>query len=529
MNPVDIKNGSEARAIILEGARKICEVVGSTLGPGGRNVIIKHLNYDTPQVTKDGVTVARKMKLQNYYENVGCQLIKQASMRTALDAGDGTTSSVVMAYTMMKLVDEMMRENPNIDVHSIRHEMERQKTSMFEKLREIAKPVDTDKEIFNIAKISTNNDETLASLLSEIYSKIGKDGMIILEQSQSSDITYEIQSGFKFDGGWQSHYFIQDKSRMSFQSQNCAIFITNHKIQDGRSMLEVLTKIHRHGITDLLIIAENIEGEALSTLIANNQNGKMNICLVTPPYYGQKRIEYLTDLSIALGMKPVMVGDQSVSLSSFTEEHFSSNRSVFVDKNTTLIKNSKEDTSEELKEHILNLQSLLTSEDEDKEWVEKRIATLLSSVATIRVGGNSESEVYEHKDRLEDAICAIRSAFRDGVVPGCGTTYIRLIESLDPSSESFYVLRSGMESVFNKILENSCVSPERASSLLDFILQDQFFCYDAKNGRESHNCFRDGIVDSARVIKNCIENAISVVTMFMISDSVVMEIDESII
>lgn len=529
MNPVDVKSGSDARALILEGARKIFEVVGSTLGPGGRNVIIKHNNYDIPQVTKDGVTVARKMKLQNYYENIGCQLLKQASMRTALDAGDGTTSSVVMAYTMMKNINDLMEENPDIDVHELRHEMEREKTKIMEALQKISKPIETEQEIFDIVKISTNNDESLAKLLTEIYTKIGKDGIVVLEQSALSDITYDIQNGFRFDGGWQSHYFVSDKSKMNFQSSDCSVFITNHKIQDGKTMLDVLSRIHKHGVRDLLIIAENIEGEALSTLIANSQKGVMNICLVNPPYYGQKRLEYLTDLSIALGMKPVMVGDPSATLSSFTETNFSCGRSVFVDRNSTTIKNDKEDTSENVKEHILHLQSMMESEDENKEWIEKRIATLLSSVATIRVGGNSESEVYEHKDRIEDAICAIKSAFKDGIVPGCGTTYIRLIEHLDIGKETFGILQKGLASVFFKILSNSCVKEHEANNLYSFVFDDPSFGYDAKKNKISHDCMRDGIVDPTRVIKNCIENSISVATMFMISGHIVMEIDESII
>lgn len=529
MNAVDIKSGSEARELILIGAKKIHDAVGSTLGPGGRNVIIKHNTYDVPQVTKDGVTVARKMKLQNYWHNIGCQLVKQASMRTAIDAGDGTTSSVVMAYTMMKLIDELLEENPEIDVHRLRHEMEKMKDVLIEKLREISTPIVDIRQVFDIAKISTNNDEKLAGLLSEIYGKIGKDGIIVLEQSQLSDITYSIESGFRFDGGWQSHYFVKDKSKMSFESDDCAIFITNHKIQDGKTMLNALSRIYGTGVRDLLIIAENIEGEALSTLIANNQSGKMNICLVNPPYYGQKREEYLTDLSISLGMKPLMVGDQSVTPLSFTEEYFSCGRSVFVDKNATTIRNDKESVSSAVEEHISNLKSLMDSDEEDKEWIEKRIATLRSSVAVIKVGGNSESEVYEHKDRLEDAICAIRSAYKDGIVAGCGITYLRLISALDPSLDTFHILKSGLESVFKKIMDNSCISEEERSSILYFVAEDEGYGYDAKKRAKSYNSIQDGIIDSARVIKNCIENSISVAIMFMISDNIVMEIDESII
>ena len=529
MNAVDIKSGSEARELILVGAKKIHDVVGSTLGPGGRNVIIKHNTYDVPQVTKDGVTVARKMKLQNYWHNIGCQLVKQASMRTAIDAGDGTTSSVVMTYTMLKLIDELLKLNPAIDVHRLRHEMEMMKDVLLEKLREISTPIVDNRQIFDIAKISTNNDEKLAGLLAEIYSNIGKDGIIVLEQSQLSDITYSIESGFRFDGGWQSHYFVKDRSKMSFESSDCAVFITNHKIQDGKTMLQTLSQIYNSGVRDLLIIAENIEGEALSTLIANNQSGKMNICLVNPPYYGQKREEYLTDLSIALGMKPLMVGDQSVSPTSFTEEYFSCGRSVFVDKNTTTIKNDKESVSSAVEEHISNLKSLMESDDEDKDWIEKRIAALRSSVAVIKVGGNSESEVYEHKDRLEDAICAIRSAYKDGIVAGCGATYLRLISALDPSLDTFHIMRSALESVFQKIMENSCISEEEKSAILYFIGEDELYGYDAKKRTKSYNSIRDGIIDSARVIKNCIENSISVAIMFMISDNIVMEIDESII
>ena len=529
MNAVDIKSGSEARELILTGAKKIHDVVGSTLGPGGRNVIIKHNTYDVPQVTKDGVTVARKMKLQNYWHNIGCQLIKQASMRTAIDAGDGTTSSVVMAYTLMKLIDELINENPTIDVHRLRHEMESTKDVLLEKLREIAIPIVDNQQVFDIAKISMNNDEKLASLLAEIYGKIGKDGIVVLEQSQLSDITYSIESGFRFDGGWQSHYFVRDKSKMSFQSDDCAIFITNHKIQDGKTMLQTLSRIYGVGVRDLLIIAENIEGEALSTLIANNQSGKMNICLVNPPYYGQKREEYLTDMSISLGMKPLMVGDQSVSPTSFTEDYFSCGRSVFVDKNTTTIRNDKESVSSDVEDHIANLKNLMDSDDEDKDWIEKRIATLRSSVAVIKVGGNSESEVYEHKDRLEDAICAIRSAYKDGIVVGCGITYLRLIQSLNPSLDTFHIMKSALESIFNKIMENLCVSDEEKLSILYFVEEDELYGYDAKNRKKSYNSIRDGIIDSARVIKNCIENSISVAVMFMISDNIVMEIDESII
>ena len=532
MNKVTIQSGKENKEKILVGAIKLSSAVGSTLGPTGRNVLIEHPNYALPQVTKDGVTVARHINLVDPVENIGCQLVKQAAIKTAVEAGDGTTSSTIMASTMMAVINDILSDH-QCNVHQLRREMEHVRDVLVAKLPEYSRSITSNKEIESIATISTNNDERLGKLIAEAYQKIGNHGVITVEPSDTNYTTINVVDGYEIKEGWASPLFVNNADKMAFESnESTMLFITNEKIESGSEILnDVLVKANALG-KSLVIIAENIKGEALQTLISNHRSNKMKICLISPPYYGTRRREFLDDLCTVLKMTPVYSDDPSTDIKSVTTENFGWIETVKITKDSTIFKvqNSDEQVVTTLS---YTLQALLkeTEDKEEKTWIEKRIATINSGIATIKIGGNSETEIYETKDRIDDALAAVKSSLEEGISCGGGSTYVRLITVADEIDGMKYgktVVIAGLRSIIETILQNYGYERDYAA-LIRKVKETQDCGFNAKDGVFVEDMYAAGIIDPTKVIRNCIINSISVAAMFAISDYTLLNYDETIL
>lgn len=532
-NKVQITNSSESREKILNGVRKLAEVVGSTLGPMGKNVLIRHIDYPIPQVTKDGVTVAKKINLSDCHEDMGCQLAKQTSIKTAINAGDGTTTSVVFTYALMHAINEFLKTNPNYNVHEIRKNLEVQKNILIKALlTKLSTPVTSNDQIKNIATISANNDTTIGDLIALAYKKIGLDGIITIEPSNTATTTIEVVDGIKFNKGWMSHYFITNPAKLTCELQDVGLFITDYKITDGQTMMNILRAMKQSTKKSFLILAENIEGEALQTIIANKQQNKIDVCLVNPPYYGSRRRDYLDDLAKLTASTTFYADDSSMKITDFHPSHIGSIEKCIVKKDSTVMSLGNEtDVKERLIKELRELK-IQTEDKEDKDWIDARIAMITSGIAVIKLGGNSESEIYEIKDRLDDALCAVSSAIEEGFVAGGGTTYLKLSRILTVSTPEERMLKSALSSPLDTILNNCGIQFQERTAFIDTVyseVEDKDFGFNAKSMLYEEDMINAGIIDATKVIKNVIENGVSVASMFAITEYAVVVVEDEIL
>lgn len=527
---VQIKTGEDARDIILQGAKQLCDIVSSTLGPGGKNVLLKHLNERIIQSTKDGVTVAKFIELENEWENIGCNLLKQSSMRTALNAGDGTTSTVVFAYALMKEINEFLKSNPDYNVHKLRDDLNKHKESMIEYIKNNSIISKTNKDIRNIAMISTNGDTRISDLIASAYEKFGNEhGTIMVEPSPSTETSITIQSGLKIASGYSSYMFMTDANKMISEMTDCAVVITDHPISKGSDMLKFLGVVNQN-YKSLLIIAENIEGEAAQTLITNHINNKMKICLVKPTFYGERRKDYLSMIASATMAKPFYV-ESGVKLGEFDTSYIGSAQKIIVSKDETNIQiyeHNKPSLNTKIVQIEENIKSIIESgspeENENIQWKRNLLSFAKGNIATIKIGGNSDTEIYEVKDRIDDAIAAVKSSIEEGVSIGAGVSYIKAAESL-PKTISADLIKSASTSIKRKLLSNLCISD--IDILIDIDILNNVNHVNMYG--ESSDLIEDGIIDPTKVIRNCIENAISVATMFLLTDNIAMKIDDILI
>jgi len=528
---VQIKSGADARSIILEGAKQLCDIVSSTLGPGGKNVLLKHLNEKIIQSTKDGVTVARFIELENEWENIGSNLLKQSSMRTAINAGDGTTSTVIFAYSLMCEINEFLKNNPDYNVHKLRDELNTCKDLMIEYIKEKSIISKTNQDIRNIAMISTNGDEKISNLIASAYEKFGNEhGAIVVEPSPSTETSISIQSGIKVASGYTSYMFMTDTNKMVCELNNCGVLITDQPISKGSDMLKLLGVVNdKHD--SLLIIAENIEGEAVQTLVANHLQKKMQICLVKPTFYGERRKDYLSMIASAINSKPFYV-ESGNKLSDFSNEYVGTAEKVIITKDETTIQiyeNNKVKLDFKIAEITSNIKSMVDKgvpeESEDIQWKRNLLSFAKGNIATIRLGGNSDTEIYEVKDRIDDAIAAVKSSLEEGVSVGAGVSYIRAANSL-PSTLTADLIKSASCSIKRKLLSNLCAKDIDILINFDIISKGNS---GINRDFERVDLMESGIIDPTKVVRNCVENAVSVATMFLLTDNIAMKVEDLLI
>ena len=522
--PKKILYKENARRALEKGMRVMVEAVAVTLGPRGRNVVLEK-QYGTPQIVNDGVTIAKEIKLINPIQNTGVALIRQAASKTNDVAGDGTTTSTVLAYSIVQ--EGMKNVAAGMNPISFKLGIEKATKYVVEQINEFAQPIEDMEAIAQVATISAGNDQTVGHMIAEALKKVGRDGIISLEEGKSTETELEVTEGMRFDKGFISPYFINRPEKMEIILENPYILITDKKItlvkQDLIPLLEQVTPTKR----PLLIIAEDIEKEALATLVLNKLRGVVNVAAVRAPAFGQMRKDSLQDLTVLTNGK-LITEDAGYSLKTVTLDLLGEARRIIITKDTTTIINEK--TVNTVKRQCENLrkQMNLAEDSYEREKLKDRIAKLSGGVAIIKVGASTETEMKEKKLRLEDAINATRAAIEEGIVPGGGTTFVHLAEKLKTWSKAnlredelfgAIIIARAIETPLKRIAENG----GKNGILIAELVQEKEFemGYDALEDKFI-NMYTSGIIDPAKVTRSTLQNAVSIASMILTTECLIV-------
>ncbi len=522
--------GEEARSRLKAGVDKLANAVKVTLGPKGREVIIEK-KWGVPLVTKDGVTVAKEIELKDPYENMGAQLVREVASKTADVAGDGTTTATVLAQSIFTEGLKAIASGAN--PMDIKRGIDKAVEVVVENIKALSIPVSGRKEIEQVATISANNDPTIGKIIADAMEAVGKDGVITVEESKSAETTLETVQGMQFDRGYLSPYFVTNPDKMEAVLDDPFILIYEKKISNVKDLLPVLEQVVRTG-KPLLIIAEEVEAEALATLVVNHIKGVIKACAVKAPGFGQRRKDYLQDIAILTGGTAI-TEELGIKLESVTLDMLGRADKVIVDKdNTTIVggKGSKEQIQariEQIKKQIVE-----TTSDYDREKLQERLAKLSGGVAIIRVGAATEAELKEKKARVEDAVHATKAAVEEGIVPGGGVALARASEAIDELK-----LENPDQQLGADIIKRACRAPLRQIAtnagyegfvILEKVLQlgkekGKNWGFDAAKG-EYKDMVEAGIIDPTKVVRTAIQNAASVAGTMLTAEALVAEIPE---
>jgi chaperonin GroEL len=516
----------EARNRMKKGVDTLANAVKVTLGPKGRNVVIEK-KFGAPQVTKDGVTVAKEIELEDPIENMGAQMVKEVASKTAEIAGDGTTTATVLAQSIIGEGLKMVAAGAN--PMDLKRGIDKAVSLIVENLRGQSQSVGNDaKKIQQVATISANNDEAIGKLIAEAFVKVGKEGVITVEEAKGTDTTVDIVEGMQFDRGYISPYFVTNSEKMSVELQNPFILIFDKKISMMKDILHILEKVAQSG-RPLLIIAEDLEGEALATLVVNKLRGTLKVAAVKAPGFGDRRKEMLTDIAI-LTAGTVVSEELGHKLEGVELTTLGQAASVTIDKdNTTIVggKGAKKDITarvNQIKSQVEN-----TTSDYDKEKLQERLAKLAGGVAVLYVGATTEVEMKEKKDRMDDALHATRAAVEEGIVPGGGVAYIRALASLDAKvkgqiadeTTGMAIVRRAIEEPLRIITANAGVD---GSIVVEAIKNGKGdFGYNARTEQYEASMFKAGIIDPTKVSRVALENAASIAGMLLTTECVIAD------
>ncbi|WP_369019433.1 chaperonin GroEL [Thermatribacter velox] len=516
----------EARQAILRGVKTLADAVKVTLGPKGRNVVIEK-KFGSPTITKDGVTVAKEIELADPNENVGAQLVKEVASKTSDVAGDGTTTATVLAESIYRegLRNVAAGSNPMLLKRGIDKAVE----AVVEELKKMSKEVSDRKEIAQVASIAANNDESIGSIIADAMEKVGKDGVITVEEAKGLETTLEVVEGLQFDRGYLSPYFITDPERMEAVLENPLILIYEKKISAVKDLLPLLEKVVQLG-RPLLIIAEDVEGEALATLVVNKLKGVLNCAAVKAPGFGDRRKAMLEDIAIVTGGRFISE-DLGIKLENVTVQDLGQARKVVIDKeNTTIVEGAgkKEDIVARMNQIKRQIEE--TTSDYDREKLQERLAKIAGGVAVIRVGAATEAEMKEKKARVEDALHATRAAVEEGIVPGGGVALIRAAKAIDAlqldgdEKIGALIVKKALDEPAKMIAENA---GEEGSVIVERIksFDNPNMGYNALTG-EFVDMIEAGIIDPTKVTRTALQNAASVASVMLTTESVVTEIPE---
>ena len=523
----DIKFEMEARDLLKQGVDALANAVKVTLGPKGRNVILDK-PYGAPQITKDGVTVAKDIDLEDKFQNMGAQLVKEVASKTNDDAGDGTTTATILAQSIIAVGLKNVTAGAN--PMDLKRGIDKAVLKVVESLRSQSTEVGDDlKKIENIAKISANGDETIGRLIAEAMKKVSKEGVITVEEAKGTDTYVDVVEGMQFDRGYISPYFVTDTEKMEVQFESPLILIHDKKISTLKDMLPILEKAVETG-KPLLIIAEDIDSEALTTLVVNRLRGSLKIAAVKAPGFGDRRKEMLEDIAILTG-GVVISEEKGLALESATLEMLGSAEKVTIDKdNTTIVNGSGE--KDMIDKRVAQIRNHIesTTSDYDREKLQERLAKLAGGVAVLYVGAASEVEMKEKKDRVEDALSATRAAVEEGTVPGGGVAYIRAIAELenlkgenDDETTGIEIIKRAIEEPLRQIIANS--GKEGAVVVQKVREGKEDFGYNART-EKYENLFETGVIDPAKVSRVALENAASIAGMFLTTECVITDIKE---
>ncbi len=520
----EIKFDIEARDMLKSGVDKLADAVKVTLGPKGRNVVIEK-KFGAPQITKDGVTVAKEIDLSDAYENLGAQMVKEVASKTGDDAGDGTTTATVLAQSIVTVGLKNVAAGAN--PMDLKRGIDKAVVKVVESIASQAQTIGDDyAKIESVAKVSANNDDTIGKLIAEAMHKVNKEGVITIEESKGTDTYVDVVEGMQFDRGYISPYFVTDTEKMAAELENPYILIHDKKVSTMKDLLPVLEQTAQTG-RPLMIIAEDVDGEALATLVVNRLRGSLKVCAVKAPGFGDRRKEMLEDIAVLTGGS-VITEEKGMKLEQATIEMLGQAEKITVDKeNTTIVNGSGAEDSIAARVGQIKKQIETTTSDYDKEKLQERLAKLAGGVAVIYVGAASEVEMKEKKDRVDDALSATRAAVEEGIVPGGGVAYLRAVSALDDikgenddEQTGIEIIKRAIEEPLRQIVGNA--GKEGAVIVQKIKEGKDDFGYNARTD-EYQNLYEAGVIDPAKVTRVALENAASIAGMFLTTETVIVE------
>jgi len=512
----------KARNLVLAGVNALADAVKVTLGPRGRNVVIEK-SFGSPTVTKDGVTVAKEIELENKFENMGAQMVREVASKTSDVAGDGTTTATVLAQAIFREGSKLVAAGHN--PMEIKRGIDKAVEVLVEELKKQAKSTKDANEIAQVGTISANGDTTVGKLLSEAMEKVGKEGVITVEEAKSADTTLEVVEGMQFDRGYLSPYFVTDPERMEVSLEDAYILLSEKKISNMKDLLPVLEAIARQQ-KPLLIIAEDVDGEALATLVVNKLRGTLQCAAVKAPGFGDRRKEMLKDIAILTGGQ-VIAEELGLKLENVTITDLGQSKRVKIDKeNTTLVDGAgKKDKIKGRQQEIRN-QIENTTSDYDREKLQERLAKLVGGVAVIKVGAATEVEMKEKKARVEDALHATRAAVEEGIVPGGGVALIRAQTALaglkvtDEQKAGVRIIERAIEEPLRQIVANA---GEEGSIVVQKVREGKgTFGFNAATNTYG-DLVAEGVIDPVKVVRSALQNAASVASLMLTTEAMVAE------
>jgi len=517
----------QARARMLAGVEKLAHAVAITMGPTGRNVIIDK-SFGGPTVTKDGVTVAKEIELEDRFENMGAKLVVEVAQKTSDLAGDGTTTATVLARAIFKegLRNVAAGSNPS----AIRRGIDKAVEAAVAKLHQMAKPVSSRDEVANVGAISANNDMSIGSLLAQSLERVGKDGVITVEEGKTAETTVEYVDGMQFDKGYVSPYFINTPSDMSCTLENALVFMYDKKISNIRDLVPLLEKVSTSG-QPLLIIAEDVDAEALTLLVVNKLRGTINVCAVKAPGFGDRRKAMLGDIAVLTG-GTFISEDLGIQLEKVSLEHLGRAKKVVVDKNnTTIVEGGGDRKSIDQRVAQIRAQLDQTDSEYDKEKFQERLAKLAGGVAVISVGAETEADMKQKKARVEDALHATRAAVEEGILPGGGVALLRCTDTVSKVASSLpgdektgaEIILRALEAPLRQIADNAGID---GSVVADEVRQKPLTMgYDANKGTYV-DMLAAGIIDPVKVVRTALANAASIAGLLLTTEALVTNLDK---
>jgi chaperonin GroEL len=533
-----VVHGEESRQAILRGVNILADAVKVTLGPKGRNVVIEK-KFGSPTITKDGVTVAKEIELQNTMENMGAQMVREVASKTSDVAGDGTTTATVLAQSIYREGVKTVAAGAN--PMALKRGIEKAVTAICGTvdndgkrtpgaLDKLSQNVSGDmKKIAEVGTISANNDPTIGKIIAEAMKKVGKDGVITVEESKTMETQLEVVEGMQFDRGYLSPYFVTDPERMEVALENAYILIHEKKISSMKDLLPLLEQIAKSG-KPLVIIAEDVEGEALATLVVNKLRGTLQVAAVKAPGFGDRRKAMLQDIAILTGGKAI-TEDLGIKLENVKVEDLGQAKRITIDKdNTTIIEGKGKSTEIEGRVKEIRSQVDKTTSDYDREKLQERLAKLVGGVAVIKVGAATETEMKEKKARVEDAMHATRAAVEEGIVPGGGVALVRCVAAIEAlklqgdEQIGVQIVRRALEEPLRQIVQNA---GEEGAVVVGRIRdsKDPNFGYNAQTG-EFEDLIKAGVVDPTKVTRTALQNAASIASLMLTTEALVSEIPE---
>ena len=523
----EIKFNIEARDLLKKGVDQLADAVKVTLGPKGRNVVIDK-KFGAPQITKDGVTVAKEIELENPYENIGAQMVKEVASKTGDDAGDGTTTATILAQSIINVGLKNVTAGAN--PMDLKRGIDKAVVKVVENIQSQAQNIGDDfSKIEQVAKVSANNDQEIGSLIAEAMEKVNKEGVITVEEAKGTETYVDVVEGMQFDRGYISPYFVTNAEKMEAELEHPFILIHDKKISTMKDLLPVLEQTAQTG-RPLMIVAEDVDGEALATLVVNRLRGSLKVCAVKAPGFGDRRKEMLEDLAILTG-GAVITEEKGMKLEDTTLDMLGNAEKITVNKeNTTVVAGAGDQTAIDARVGQIKRQIETTTSDYDREKLQERLAKLAGGVAVLYVGAASEVEMKEKKDRVDDALSATRAAVEEGIVPGGGVAYIRAIPALEgmtgdneDETTGIEIVKRAIEEPLRQIVANAgkegAVIAQKVSEGKDD------FGYNARVD-EYQNFYETGVIDPAKVTRVALENAASIAGMFLTTECVLVDIKE---